>query len=351
MTGALSILSPDGGMATDQFAVASASSTFLGATESAPKVSPFGMRGAWLLQTGYTLSSRICDPTLDQKMQRCDLENAKVIILLLSLISTIAFVICAFAFFREDKEEQITPLCPQLVVKDSELNFLLPLFNVHAGLPDSMEVSDNEGNLVVKVSMDWPDPFRQGGTPHGVAGTVRLQDNRNLTLATVVARNVAVVGQGLALCRQGCEIFGFVEPDGDHRYHVRHKTGLHLLTLAGNFEHFDLDGINPVGSKVCSIEKMADGRCVGKVMQHVDAGLVISALMAAHIHRRLTFPGASPWASSTGPPTLQQSGSGNSPAATGGDTGTTVRSQPAPVDSPGETPRWPPRDEPPHTPD
>lgn len=127
-----------------------------------------------------------------------------------------------------------------------------------------------------------------------------------MTLATIVARNVAVLGQGLALCRTGCEIFGFVEPEGN-KYIVRHRTGVHLLTLIGSFgadtsldpmhqqDVWDIEGFNPVGSKVCSMKKVGD-ECVGKVTQHVDAGLVLCAIMATYVHRRLSQP----WSATTG---------------------------------------------------
>jgi len=128
------------------------------------------------------------------------MESTKVLALLISLSATIVIIICAFSFFREDREEQITPLCPQLVVKDSELKFslpALPLFS-QADAANSMDVMDNKDppNCVCKISMDWPDPFR--GSPHGVAATVRIHKSE-MTLATIVARNVAVLGQGLAL--------------------------------------------------------------------------------------------------------------------------------------------------------
>mmetsp|Transcript_75906 Transcript_75906/g.138325 ORF Transcript_75906/g.138325 Transcript_75906/m.138325 type:complete len:392 (-) Transcript_75906:31-1206(-) len=210
-------------------------------------------------------------------------EGTTVLVLLIGLCAAILTIICTFTFFREDKEEQITPLCPQLVVKDAELNFKLPL-GIEA---ESMNVTDRKGESFCKVSLDWPDPFRPVAS--GVAATVRLQScSGGTTLATVVARNVAVVGQGLALCRSGHEIFGFVEPEIDRRYHVRHRTGVHLLTLFGDFDAVSIEGINPVGSKVCSIQKSTDGIVYGRVLQHFDAGLVICALLATHVHRRLS---------------------------------------------------------------
>lgn len=231
-------------------------------------------------------TSRMCDPIKDPN---CSIESMKVLGLLISLSATIVLVICAFSFFREDREEQITPLCPQLVVKDSELKFRLPALSLstQSGSTGDMDVMDNQepANCVCKISMDWPDPFR--GSPHGVAATVRVH-KADMTLATIVARNVAVLGQGLALCRTGCEIFGFVEPDGN-KYIVRHRTGVHLLTLVGSFDHWDIEGINPVGSKVFSMKQVGD-ECVGKVTQHVDAGLVLCAVMATYVHRRLSQP-------------------------------------------------------------
>lgn len=233
----------------------------------------WSMRGAWLLHTG----SEACGPDPFS----CRTETVHAILLLVALCTSIVMIICAFVFFREDKEEQINPLCPQLVVKDLELNFELTLDS----RTDSTVVLDLGSNQpICKVVMDYPDPFRPGAS--GVAGTVRLQNSLDLTLATVVARNVAIVGHGLALCRSGCEIFGFVEPEGPRRYSVRHRTGVHLLTLIGDFAAMDVEGINPVGSKVCWFKKVGD-QVRGRALQHVDAGLVICGLLATHVHRRL----------------------------------------------------------------
>lgn len=267
----------------------------------------FHMRGSWLLQE----SSTPCDPKQDPT---CSQESMKVLALFISLSATIVLVICAFSFFREDKEEQITPLCPQLVVKDTELKFKLPVMPLFSqgDTSNNLDVVDfkDPSKSVCKISMDWPDPFR--GTPHGVAATVRLHKN-DMTLATIVARNVAVLGQGLALCRTGCEIFGFVEPEGN-KYLVRHRTGVHLLTLVGNFDNWDIEGVNPVGSKVCSMKTVGD-ECVGKISQHVDAGLVLCALMATYVHRRLSQP----WNAAPGPVPLPLAlGSGTASAAGGG---------------------------------
>jgi len=229
---------------------------------------------SWLLQ----ISSSTCT---SQDPELCRAETIHAILLLSFLSVSIIMIVCAFVFFREDKEEQITPLCPALVVKEEDINFTLPL----GSNADNMTVMNlGNGQTICKVVMDWPDPFRPGG--QGVVGTVRLQNNLDLPLATVVARNVAVVGHGLALCRAGCEIFGFVEPEGPGRYSVRHRTGVHLLTLTGDFASFDIEGINPVGSKVCWFKKVRN-ECRGRALQHVDAGLVLCSLLATHVHRRL----------------------------------------------------------------
>jgi len=270
----------------------------------------WSMRGAWLLQE----ATHICDPKLDPN---CTTERTKVLVLLISLCATIIVVGCAFNFFREDKEESLTPLCPGLVVKDSELKFRFPapplLTQAASESTNNMDVLDNQGNCFCKISMDWPDPFR--GSPHGVAATVRVTRSDS-TLATIVARNVACMGQGLALCRTGCEIFGFVEPADGNKYYVRHRTGVHLLTLIGgsnpgNFDDWDIEGYNPVGSKVCALKKNGD-ECVGKVLQHVDAGLVLCSIMAIYVHRRLSQPytggaGPSGRALSPAPPSLPPS--------------------------------------------
>lgn len=263
----------------------------------------WNMRGAWLLQE----ANQICDPQLDPD---CGSEKTKVLILLISLSATIIIVGCMFNFFREDREEQLTPLCPQMIVQKEELKFrftTLPLAIQGGGESShNLDVLDANGKTHCKISMDWPDPFR--GSPHGVAATVRLTQNDS-TLATIVARNVAVMGQGLALCRTGCEIFGFVEPAEGNRYYVRHRTGVHLLTLIGgglpgNVDDWDIEGYNPAGSKVCVLKKNKDdpSECLGKVMQHVDAGLILCALMSIYVHRRLSQPVAAPPRALSPPP-------------------------------------------------
>merc|ERR1719291_1356804 len=81
-------------------------------------------------------------------------------------------------------------------------------------------------------------------------------------------------------------IFGFVEPEGDSVYHVRHRTGVHLLTLTGDFGEWDVEGTNIAQTKVCSFRKTGD-ECRGFVMEQVDSGLVIASLLAIHVHQHL----------------------------------------------------------------
>lgn len=238
----------------------------------------WGLRDA--LRLIQQASGRSCE------QEACHKDEGTILTILFVLIISIVLIFTAFFFFREDKEEQVTPLCPQLVVRDASLTFKIALDPA----AEKLEVfSDKDGaQPLAKVAMDWPDPFRPCAS--GIASTARLQSASGMNLATVVARNVAVSGQALALCRSGCEIFGFVESDSENgRYHVRHRTGVHLLTLTGNFSTWDVEGVNPAGAPVFSAKKEGDF-CVGKVSQHVDAGLLICCIIAAHIHRVLQQP-------------------------------------------------------------
>jgi len=115
-----------------------------------------------------------------------------------------------------------------------------------------------------------------------------------------VARNVAIVGQDVALCRAGCSIFGFVEPDGDRQYHVRHRAGIHLLTLSGDFMSLDIVGVNGIGAEVFWFKEVG-GVCVCRVLPQVDAGLVICSVLATLIHRWIKCPSHAPLAC-LGPP-------------------------------------------------
>merc|ERR1719393_1117929 len=111
------------------------------------------------------------------KYSICYVERIKVAVVLITLCTTIVLVICAFTFFREDKEEQITPLCPQLVVKENELNFqfeIAPEGMSSQGEDISVLDSKQPSAVLCKISADFPDPFR--GSSHGVAATVRVHN-------------------------------------------------------------------------------------------------------------------------------------------------------------------------------
>lgn len=246
---------------------------------SAAQPSPYGAghpdflwrgRSSWLLQ-----GSAECGLGMDA----CTLEVYQMLAMLATLSVCIAVVICLFSFFREDRDEQITPLCPQMVVNGSELSFTLPL----TGEPESLEVLDTGGRALNRILVDFPG--QSGGS--GTMAQARLQDMHGKNLATVWARDT-----GLSLFR-GCEMFGFVEPEEDGSFNVRHRTGVHLLTLCGSVDAWDLEGINPVGSRVCSFKESGE-ECRGSVMQGVDAGLVIGSLCAIHLHQRLRRAGALP---------------------------------------------------------
>mmetsp|Transcript_56071 Transcript_56071/g.133553 ORF Transcript_56071/g.133553 Transcript_56071/m.133553 type:complete len:373 (-) Transcript_56071:86-1204(-) len=265
----------------------------------------------------------------------CDLENTHVLLMLLVLVFGIVVVVCTFNFLREDKEEMITPLSPQLVVREAESTFRMPFEPLDAGVAVEFEVWDSTRSVLCKVSMDWPDPFKPGAA--GVAATVRVQNSLDVTLATVVARSVAVMGQGIALCKTGCEIFGFVDVETENKYQVRHRSGVQLLTLIGDFEQCNVEGFNPAGTKVCRIHRVTpeeakaagedyDGPVIhGRVQQHVDAGLVISSFLATQVHRRL-LPGAMQFSAPLIDPTFHAAGLGP------------LDEQPSREDTPGEAP-------------
>lgn len=235
-------------------------------------------RGTWLLQE----ASLVCGPGRDDP--NCHTENVHILFLVALLCFGICSILGTYCMMREDKEEQLTPLCPQLIVKDVQLKFKLPLDDE----ANIFEILDSSDELVCKAALDWPDHLKPGFS--GVAATVRLQNSADVTLATVVAREVAVAGQGLALCRAGCEIFGFVEfdPIDPNLYTVRHRSGVELLKLHGEFDAqtMSVSMVSPGGLEVCSVRRVGDF-CYGTVLPYVDAGLVLSALFAAHVNRKL----------------------------------------------------------------
>jgi len=227
----------------------------------------FPWRGrAWLLQNSVE-----CELGADV----CSAEVYRVLTLLIGLSICILAVVCLFNFFREDRDDQITPLCPQMVVNVPSFMFKLQL----TGELQNVAVLGADDKPINEVLVEYP-----AQVAGGVVAQVRLLDMHSKTLATVAARDMGAGTRGLALQR-GPEIFGFVEPEGDV-YHVRHRTGVHLLTLTGDFDDWDVVGINVVDTKVCSFRKTGD-ECRGFVMEQVDSGLVIASLLAIHMHRHL----------------------------------------------------------------
>jgi len=242
-------------------------------------------QGSWTAKTLQLLheATSTC-----AELDPCRAESLRGMAVLLGLCFAILIIVCAFAFLHQDREEQITPLCPQLV-HEGVLEFRMP-FDMQT---KRAVVVNKQDKALCKVCIVWPDPKQAGTTD--VAATVRLQSIYDITLATVVARNVAIVGQDVALCRAGCSIFGFVEPDGDRQYHVRHRAGIHLLTFTGDFTSLDLVGVNGIGAEVCWF-KVVGGVCVGRVLPQVDAGLVMCSVLATVIHRWINCPTRAPLA-------------------------------------------------------
>jgi len=258
---------------------------------SEPELQSWSIRKSWLFQGSHDGRSHV----FCMVPAECRHESIEGLILLLVLCSAIVSIVCAFAFFREDREDQITPLVPQLVVKtDSDLYFKMPL---DVGLSAST-IRNLDDEPLCKVTIEWPDPNQSDDI--SVAARVTLLSTYDSTLATVVARSVQVAGQGLALCRNGVDIFGFVEPEGPKRFVVRHRAGVHLLTLIGEFSgsgSINVVGVNPGGHKVCQFQSVGNGECRGRVLPFVDAGMVICAILSTVIHQRLPnprIPGAQP---------------------------------------------------------
>eukprot|EP00913_Durusdinium_trenchii_P020051 g18845.t1 len=217
------------------------------------------LRGAWL-QIGS------CVPG-----QECYTDQIHLLMLLMLLILAIVSMLCAFGFFREelfcrrqkqptgnrlhewkwlpgsndplaqarqDKDEMFTPLTPQLVVKkEAQLTLRLP----YDTQEDSFSITRLGGEVFCKVEAEWPDPFRDSSaSAAGVLGTIKIQSARGNTIALVRARH-STMGQSLQLCRPTVhdymtDMFAFVEPEGENRFCIRHRTGYPLLTLQGNFQ-------------------------------------------------------------------------------------------------------------------
>lgn len=209
----------------------------------------------------------------------CAAEVHEILALLVGLCACLAVVFFLLSSLRDDRDEQIVPLCPQMIVTVPDLKFKLPLTSVPA---ESLEVLYADGSPAGRVLLE--PKVTDGG---GVAARGRLQDEREKTLVTVAAP----CSSGLSLFRgPSSEIFGTVEPGGRGEYHVRHRTGVHLLTICGDFDEWDVVGTNFAGAKVFSFRKIGE-ECIGSVIQQVDAGLVIASLIAIHLHRLLQSSG------------------------------------------------------------
>lgn len=212
----------------------------------------------------------------------CQQESLHIALLVSVLCSGLVFVCCLLAVLRDDREDYITPLSPQFVVKRQTLGFKMP---ADPSDKQSFDVTGLNDEVLCRVFIDWPDIGNQG--LNGVTATLRVQSLLDMTIATVVARSVAVVGQSLALCRAGCEIFGFVEVDDtENLFTTRHRTGLPLIKLRHDPESSDLELHNSIGMQVSTLR--CDGaHCVGHVCAEVDFGLVLCTVLASRVHHWL----------------------------------------------------------------
>mmetsp|Transcript_72716 Transcript_72716/g.196673 ORF Transcript_72716/g.196673 Transcript_72716/m.196673 type:complete len:296 (-) Transcript_72716:61-948(-) len=215
----------------------------------------------------------------------CAAEVHEMLALFVGLCVCLVGVVCLLNSFGDDRGEQVKPLSPQMVVTATDFRFRLPL----TGPPANLEVLRADGGPAGHVLVE-----RKQVADDGVAIRARLQDERGKTLATVVSRDAtaAPYSFGVTLFRGSDEgsHFGSVELEGRGEYHVRHRTGVHLLTICGDFDEWDVVGTNCAGAKVFSFKKIGE-ECVGSVILQVDAGLVIASLVAIHLHRSLPSSG------------------------------------------------------------
>jgi hypothetical protein len=221
-----------------------------------------------------------------QVPDECRAEGIKALALFIALSITIVTVLCMFAFFREDKEEQITPLSPQMIVKDEDKAFTLTLTSAVS----QMLMTDTSGKVFLRASVDYPDPDRPQAS--GVAARAGIKDDRDVMVATVLARRSGP-HLSIVICRASYDIFGFPEqdqdPDARGTYKVRHKTGLDLLFLSGNFDTMQVEGKAPAGTTICRFgRRQEDSEVTGSVLQGYDVGLVFAALLGVKIHHRLS---------------------------------------------------------------
>lgn len=237
------------------------------------------LRGAWL-QIGT------CVPG-----QECYSDQIHLMMLLVLLCLTIGSMLCAFGFFREDKDEMFTPLTPQLVVKkEAQLNMRFP-FDTQE---ENFEIHRMDGEVLCRVALEWPDPFREGSSSNaGVLGSFKIQSAKGNNIAIVKARQHSAMGQSLQLCRPTAheyiaDMFAFIEPEAENRYCIRHRTGYPLLTLSGSFSGpgLHVEGRNKDSALICELKKVGE-HCECFVLQYVDAGLVIGGLLAVLLQSRM----------------------------------------------------------------
>merc|ERR1719159_931771 len=105
-------------------------------------------------------------------MGQCAAETYQILLLLVALCTSITVVVCLFTLFREDKDEQITPLCPQMVVSQPELTFMLALPDRETTVLPILEL---DMKPLCRAVIDYPDATRLGAG--GVSATIRLQDS------------------------------------------------------------------------------------------------------------------------------------------------------------------------------
>ncbi|CAE6944426.1 phr [Symbiodinium natans] len=244
----------------------------------------WNMRGAWLLQT----SSTSCAPG-----EACYADQLRLTILLFVLVGAIASMLCAFGFFREDKDELLTPLTPQLVVKKEERLVLQLPFD---SKEDNFLVTKVNGDIFCQVESKWPDPFREGSKAPEVEVRLSSAKSQPLTMvSTVVDRNFVMASHAFSLCRNHSkdEPFAFVtpeQPENPRRYFVRHRMGYPLLSLDGDFGaeggRINIRGLNKDNYQICGLENTDSGESQCFVLQHIDAGLVLGALLAVRLHIR-----------------------------------------------------------------
>mmetsp|Transcript_21711 Transcript_21711/g.49410 ORF Transcript_21711/g.49410 Transcript_21711/m.49410 type:complete len:370 (+) Transcript_21711:86-1195(+) len=196
-------------------------------------------------------------------------------LLLSSLLALVSYLLCVV---REELDVHITPLTPQLIVKSADTQITIPWDETSP----VCDVREQSGDLLCRVFSEFPN-YQTSSTQV----SLRLESAAGCDLAVLLALRALPEEQQLALCRVGCETFGFVVPEAKDRYSVQHRTGMILLTLVGDFSTGRVEIFNPMGTKVCRFEKV-DGSLAAHVEQGVDAGLIVTSYLATQVHRRMS---------------------------------------------------------------